>query len=194
VRKLITLICLILFSEGTAVAAGQDTIPNKKTCLPSTAHLQFAGFIGMLSGGFGYQYWHKRINSSLLYGYVPKEYASAPIHTVAIKTSVILLRISKPTVAIPVLYSGFTINCELSKHAFITLPDYYPTGYYSSQAVHLTFFAGAKAYISIKEKFAIAPYIEVGTLDSYLWYSLSHKTIDLDDIFKSAIGINLYLR
>jgi hypothetical protein len=177
-----------------ALSANPDSTNTKKNYFPSTAHFQFAGFIGMYCAGFGYHYWKERGNSSLFYGYVPAKYASSAIHTVALKNTLSLLTLDKHLRAKPIVYAGFTLNCEISKHAFITLPDFYPTGYYNTQAVHFTFFTGFKVKIPLKNKFAIEPYAELGTLDTYLWYSIKHETVDWDDVIKLALGVNFKLR
>jgi hypothetical protein len=177
-----------------ALSANPDSTDTKRNYLPSTAHVQFAGFIGMYCAGLGYHYWKERGNSSLFYGYVPAKYASAAIHTVALKNTLSLLTIDKDLRAVPTVYAGFTLNCEVSKHAFITLPDFYPAGYYNTQAVHFTFFTGLKAKIPLKNKFAIEPYAELGTLDTYLWYSIKNSSVDLGDVIKLALGVNFKLR
>lgn len=184
----------IVISVQRVAGEEPDTVVKKKNIYPHTALVQFAGFTGMFSAGIGYRYWHERINTSFVYGYVPPQYATDEINTLVLKNTINLFEIKKPAFAMPVLYAGFTFNCEVSDHAFITLPDYYPSGYYGSQAIHFTFFGGLKAHIPLKGKKAIELYGEAGTLDSYLWYWLSHKTVDIDDIFKIALGVNFIFK
>jgi hypothetical protein len=192
-RKLFTITVVILVSVN-AHSANPDSTNTKRNYLPSTAHFQFAGFIGMCCAGFGYHYWKERGNISLFYGYVPTKYASTAIHTVALKNTLSLLTIDKHLRAVPIVYAGFTLNCEISKHAFITLPDFYPAGYYNTQAVHFTFLTGFKVKFPLKNNYAIEPYAELGTLDTYLWYSIKNSSVDLDDVIKLALGVNFKLR
>ena len=35
-------------------------------------------------------------------------------------------------------------------------------------------------------------YIETGTVESYLWYALTSKEVDLTDVFSTSIGVNFY--
>ena len=185
------------FHSLRANTAGSDSTEHH-SFLPSIAHAQFAGFIGMFCAGAGYHYAHNKLSASLLYGYVPKEYATNPIHTLALKNSANIIHLRSMNTLQPILYGGFSINCELSKHAFITLPDYYPTGYYSRQAIHATLFIGTRLYIPLhpqKEKScAIEPFAEIGSLDTYLWYYISHESVDADDIFRAALGLNFIFR
>jgi hypothetical protein len=182
--------------------AQHNSVRDKpKTWVPSTGHFQFAGFMGMFSAGAGYHYMNKRLNTSLLYGYVPQSYSTRSIHTLALKNTIAIVngsRFLKSSVTVqPVVYGGFTVNCEISRHSFFTLPDYYPKGYYHNQAVHLTFFTGIRTHILIgKEKRmvqAIEPFAEIGTLDTYLWYYVSGG-IHADDILRLALGVNFFFR
>jgi hypothetical protein len=184
----LTAICL------HAIAGEDDSTERKRNFLPSTAHLQFAGFIGMFSAGVGYQVKNEWANFSLLYGYVPEKYSTADIHTIALKTTAILFRTSKSAPVIPALYLGCTLNMELSGHSFFFLPDQFPKGYYHPQAIHSTFFLGLKTRFALKENTAIEPFFEVGALDYYLWYAIDNETIHIKDVSKAAIGLNYILR
>jgi hypothetical protein len=176
------------------LASDADSSRSRCKGVPSTAHFQFAGFIGMYSLGAGYHYWKERANSSLVYGYVPDKFASYPVHTIALKNTLRLFTINKSQKVIPAFYAGFSLNCEVSRHAFVILPDYYPNGYYGPQALHFTFFTGLKTKIPLKDNMALEPFAELGTLDSYLWYSYYNDEVDLDDVIRLALGLNFKLR
>jgi hypothetical protein len=192
--KQFAFILFIFHFSSNAFAGPADTSNSKRNIIPSTIHFQFAGFIGMFSGGAGYYFLNERVNTSLFYGYVPERYATSAIHTLALKTTLQIFKLNKPSFITPALYGGFTFNCEVSKHSFIILPDYYPKGYYGTQAIHFTFLGGLKARIPLSNKFALEPYAELGTLDSYLWYGISQNTLDADDLVKLALGVNLILK
>jgi hypothetical protein len=199
-RIAVCLLLLTMTGPKQSFASEQDSLNKKSTYLPSLAHLQFAGFMGVFSAGFGYHYMQEKMSTSLFYGYVPKAYSTRPIQTLALKHTVSIYdgsRLFKHSMPVfPVLYGGFTFNCEISKHSFITLPDYYPTGYYSTQALHFTFFTGLRVHIPVSKtkNNAIEPYAEVGTLDTYLWYYISDRINDTDDIFRLALGLNYFFR
>ena len=51
-----------------------------KKIVPHYAKLQFAGGIGFLSAGIGYQSKNKRLQYDLMYGYVPESLGGVEIH------------------------------------------------------------------------------------------------------------------
>ena len=53
-----------------------------KALIPDHGTLQFAGGIGFLSGGIGYDSKTKRIQTDILYGYVPQKLGGVTIHSI----------------------------------------------------------------------------------------------------------------
>ena len=142
---------------------------KRKWYIPSFATLQFAGNIGTLSAGVGYQIFHDYWQASILYGYVPPKKGVLSINTIAIKNAVCLYRFKlKKNVLAP--YLGFTCNYETGNNSFTYLAPQYPKGYYLMTSVHFTFFGGIKDRISLGKHLFLEPYLETGTVDSYLFY------------------------
>ncbi len=192
-RNIFTLFVALLFFSN---AFAQDsTIKKKSWYLPDYGKIQFAGNIGFFSVGFGYQFLNNRLYSELLYGYVPESISKAEkIHTITIKNTFPILNKEIKTIILSPI-TGFTASLETGNNSFLILPDKYPKGYYSTNAFHFTLFIGAKVhknFINSKTIKGSDLYFELGTVDTYLWYAILSKEVKINQIFSSAIGINLY--
>lgn len=71
----------------------QDKAKEKAWYEPDYAKMQFAGNLGVLSVGVGYQLFNKVVYTELLYGYVPVSISKAnEIHLISIKNTFPLYR------------------------------------------------------------------------------------------------------
>ena len=196
-RILLPFVALLFFSNTFAQDAIliQDKAKEKAWHEPDYAKMQFAGNLGLLSVGVGYQLFNKVLYTELLYGYVPVSISKAnEIHLISIKNTFPLYRkkIGNYTVS-PI--AGFTGSLETGNNSFLVLPDKYPKGYYVSSAIHFTLFIGVlvhKGFGISKRIKGIDFYYELGTVETYLWSAITSKVIGLNAIFSTAIGINLY--
>ncbi len=187
-------IALLLFSYAFA----QDTTLQKKRAwyYPDYVKTQYAGNIGLFSVGFGYQFLNNHLYSEILYGYVPESISKAEkIHTITIKNTfpVYTKKINEINLS---AITGFTASFETGNNSFLKLPDKYTKGYYITNAIHFTLFIGAKihkSFINPKTIKAVDLYFESGTLETYLWFAITSKEVKINEIFSSAIGINLYI-
>ncbi len=155
---------------------------------------QFAGNIGFISAGFGYESFGGKLSSDLLLGYVPEFIGNATIFTIVQKNTIRgkNLRIKHLQHVYPL--AGFSINVETGNNSFLTLPDYYPNGYYSTNAVTFSFFAGAAYQGKVRTNSffkQIEYYAEVGTLGTYIYYNIKRKEYLNPDILSLAFGINI---
>lgn len=192
-RNTFTLFAILVF---TNVFANDTTLIKKKCCyVPDYAKVQFAGNIGLLSVGFGYQFLNNYLYSELLYGYVPASVSKAEvIHTITIKNTFPILNKEFKTITLSPI-TGFTASFETGNNSFLKLPDKYPSGYYGTNAFHFTLLIGAKAHKALIKNSTIKGvdlYFELGSVDTYLWYAILEKEVKINQIFSSAIGINLY--
>ena len=195
-RKLITLcIALLIISGAFAQDSTLIIIKEKPWYKPDYAKVQFAGNVGFLSVGFGYKFFNNHLCSDILYGYVPASVSKAKeIHTITIKNTIPIFTKEIRAITLSPI-TGFTVSYETGNNSFLKLPGKYPKDYYSTNAFHFTFFIGAKIHKDInnsKRINGIDFYFEVGTVDTYLWYAIRSKEVNINQIFSSAIGINLY--
>ncbi|WP_299665683.1 hypothetical protein [uncultured Polaribacter sp.] len=192
-------IILIVFST---ISFGQKSFLNDTKAkdsvwyLPDYAKIQFAGNIGLLSVGVGYEIIHRAWYSEFLYGYVPESVSEAEkIHLITIKNTFPICTKEMGTNFTLSPIVGFTASLETGNNSFLKVPEKYPKGYYITNAIHFTLFTG----VSIHKKFPNSKmikgadfYFELGTVETYLWYAITSKEVKLNDIFSTAIGVNLY--
>ena len=177
---------------------GQEpiSVKEKSWYVPDYVKAQFAGNIGLISVGAGYQLFDKVLYSELLYGFVPKSASKADnIHLITIKNTFPLYRkkIGENLTITPI--AGIATTLDIGTNSFTTLPSKYPDGYYFPTAVHFTLFGGALVHKDFKRpKFfkGVDFYLEFGTVETYLWYALTLKEVDLLDVFSADIGVNFY--
>jgi len=187
------LLAILAFSYN--VFAGDTSLIKTKNWYPDYTKIQFAGNIGFLSIGLGYQFFNNRLYSEILYGYVPVSISRAQkIHIITIKnTFPIINKNIKEIIISPI--TGFTASFETGNNSFLKLPDKYPKGYHITNALHLTLFLGAKVhknFIYPKIIKGADLYFELGTVESYVLYAFLSKEVRINQILSSAIGINLY--
>ena len=163
--------------------------------IPDYAKMQFAGNIGFFSVGVGYEIIHKAWYSELLYGFVPESVSEVEkIHLITIKNTFPLFTKEIGNLTLSPI-AGFTTSLETGNNSFLKLPDKYPEGYYITNAVHFTLFVGVSAhknFVNSKSFKGIDLYFELGTVETYLWYVITSKEVQMKDIFSSAIGVNIY--
>ena len=186
---------IALFFFSNAIAQDSTLMSDKAWYIPDYVKTQFAGNIGLFSIGFGYQFHNNRIHSELLYGYVPASISKAEkIHTITLKNTFSILNKEIKLITLSPI-TGFTASFETGNNSFLKLPDKYPKGYYSTNAFHFTFFIGAKVhknFINSKIIKGADLYYELGSVDTYIWYKILSSEVKINQIFSSAIGINLY--
>ncbi len=190
--RIFFIFCLITIT--TTAQEPNSVQPAKKWYCPQLATTQFAGNIGLFSLGLGTQFFHGKLQTSLLYGYVPKSFGEVEIHTISIKNAFILDHRSGFDVDVS-SYIGHTFSFETGNNSFVELPNKYPKGYYSSNAFHFTFFIGGKVHKDLNSTLIIHGidlFTEIGSVDTYLWYWLNSKEVHLPEIVSMAVGLNLY--
>ncbi|GAB7256735.1 hypothetical protein [uncultured Polaribacter sp.] len=196
IKQLFTAVMLIMF-VGKTIAQEQKTVKNKSWYVPDYVKAQFAGNIGMISLGAGYQLFDKVLYTELLYGYVPESVSKADrIHLLTIKNTFPIYRkkISENLTITPI--AGFALSYEIGTNSFTSLPSIYPEDYYVPNAFHFTLFGGGLVHQDFKNKkiFSGADfYAEVGTVETYLWYAITSKEVSFGDAFSASIGVNFYL-
>ena len=189
-------VAIILFVFTKSFAQEPNLVKDKAWYVPAYVKTQFAGNIGVLSVGAGYQLFNKVLYSELLYGYVPESVSKADkIHLITIKNTFPIFRkkIRENLTITPI--AGFTSTIDIGTTTFTTLPSKYPKGYYVPTAFHFTLFGGAmlhKDFTKSKTIKGLDFYVELGTVESYLWYAITSKEVSVSDVFSTAIGINFY--
>ncbi|MES2826795.1 MAG: hypothetical protein V4687_01515 [Bacteroidota bacterium] len=169
--------------------------------IPDEGILQYAGSIGYVSIGAGYEiFGNKRGNIDLNYGYVP-ESKGGSLHMVTAKFAYrpFVIRIKDKLKIYPFnpgVFVTYTFNKELS---FNFPTDNYPKGYYYwSEAArpHLSFSTEVEInngkLLDKTGLKALSIYSEFNTNDFYLVNYLQNTTsLSVTDIFKLGIGLRM---
>ena len=194
-RYLLALIFAFLVVHGTI---GQESNADrvKKGYSPDYVKVQFAGNIGLLSAGVGYNVFNDFMATELLYGYVPESVSEAEkIHVLTLKNTIPVYSKTWDEIRAS-LITGFTFTYETGNNSELKFPDRFPDGYYFTNAFHVTLFGGVNVHKKFEKsrKFkGIDFYIEWGAVETYLWYAITSKEVKLKDAFSTALGINLHL-
>jgi len=172
--------------------SGQEKNYNKY--IPNNFKMQYAGNIGFISAGLGYFFFSEKINSDFFCGYIPKFISTNSITSIAIKNSFFFNNIKLNEKWIFSNSTGFASSLTFTNNNFIFLPDYMPKGYYLSNSFRLIPFISTNINYINNEKIFLKSfgfYIELSTVDNYLWYIIKTNKIDFFDIWSLAIGINI---
>jgi len=199
-RAFILLLLPSVFSCLSAVSMGDpgDSTRSRRWYMPHYVPVQFAGNIGFVSTGVGYNSTRKDYQLAVMYGYVPRSLAHASIHTITAKNNFPLLyhRLKNNQTIIP--YLGLGVTLEVGGNAFFKMPSHFPESYYDfPKNVHVLAYGGARLQRIFSDDMrflrGIEVYAEGGTVDAYLWYKTMSDSITFRQIFSLAVGVNLLL-
>src|SRR5678815_5088279 len=83
--------CLFFFitivSTNLQAQDSHTTNTDRKWYLPDHAVAQFAGNIGLVSAGIGYSYLNDKVQTDILYGYLPSFEAETSVHILTAKNA-----------------------------------------------------------------------------------------------------------
>lgn len=182
--KLLAVLSVSLFFSHNTWSQSPDKF---SPLLPDHLQLQFAGAIGFLSAGVGYETKNHRFQGEFFYGYVPESLGGVEIHSATAKlTWVAISRQLRPDLRIDWLTTGVLINYVFGKQYFLFDPDRYPFNYYGfPTAAHVGVSVGGAAYY---RRFGL--YYELGTTDRYVMsYIRNSRSIFFTDLFNAGFGI-----
>lgn len=187
----------LLLAVGTVKGFAQKL----KSLIPDAATVQFAGSIGFISVGAGYELFHnKRGNLDFNYGYVPAS-KGGTLHIITTKFAyrpfeIRIKDIAKFYPVNPGLFVSYTINKDLP---IKFSRSQYENGYYWwSPAIrpHLSFsseveFDTEKDWDKSEIK-SISIYAEVNTNDYYaINYIHNPNSLSIGDIFQVGLGLRV---
>ncbi|NJK97790.1 MAG: hypothetical protein HC905_25335 [Bacteroidales bacterium] len=185
----ISLVLLILCYHFSMAQSLNDSIKSR----PYYANLQFAGNVGLASIGLGTSFKNEKIYLGLIYGYLPKSLNDAAVHTIALKT---YFRIFSRQLFSKLYTSanfGTNINYGITKNTYLKYPNYFPDGYYYTNAIHIAPFLGRKYELVCKSQqlgiSRLGLYFEIGTMDKYLANLFTSRQISVFDVFNLSTGI-----
>lgn len=164
--------------------------------IPNLSNLQYAGDIGMISMGMGWDYGKQnQWETFLMFGFTPHHHTPHTYVTMALKEMYTPWDIKVwRNIHISPLFASFTISTLLDGEFWIKNPERYPSGYYSfSTKTRFHLGIGQKVKLkNIEHKSHwlkhLALYYEVSTCDLYLINKIRNRSVPFSDIITLAIG------
>jgi hypothetical protein len=134
---------------------------------------------------------NEKHNFGLSYGYLPKSVNSVEVHTVSAKGAFNFKRHKLSKKAFLNGYIGTNLLYSVTDNTYLKFPGYFPSDYYFANAVHFAPFLGLKiGSRKISSKFS---YIELGTLDYYLFNRLKYNRSKFIDCLNLCMGLTFPL-
>lgn len=184
----IKLIIILLFVSATIFASGnKDTKLTKKLFTPDYLNFQYAGNLGLGSVGVGFVSKNEKHNFGLSYGYLPESVNSVEVHTVSAKGAFNFKRHKLSEKAFLNGYVGTNLLYTITDNTYLKFPGYFPSDYYFANAVHFAPFVGLK--IGSRKNITKFSYIELGTLDYYLFNRFKYRRSKFSDCLNLCMGL-----
>lgn len=177
---------------GLSVMGGHAQKEQKRpAALPDHVKAQFAGTIGFISVGAGYDWSKGKLEGDVYYGYVPSWVGGVDIHSLTAKlTWLPLEREYSNNIIIDWLNAGILLNYAFGRRYHLFSRTRYSFVYYGfPTAAHVAFFLGGGV-----TKKNVGLYYEFGTTDSKLVsFASNSKAIPFTDIINIGFGVRLKL-
>lgn len=201
------LLLLCLFLEIGEVAAQDDFHTRRierytsawQKLIPRYTKLQFAGSMGMLSIGPGWNYGKNHWETDLLFGFIPRNADKHAMATMTLKQNYIPwhLPVGDRWVIEP-LSTGMYINTLLDGDFWVKNPERYPKGYYTfSTRVRMHVFLGERITLNLKRKKrwnqSITLFYELSSCDLYLISAFTNHYLRPRDYLSLSLGVKLQI-
>lgn len=164
--------------------------------IPSYAKAQFAGSMGLISVGPGWEYGKHHWETDVLWGYLPKFDSDKNKITFTLKQNYIPWKKSlNRHFSVDPLTASFYFNTILSDDYWVKEPNKYPNGYYGfSTRIRMNIALGQRVTYLIpksKRKFikSITAFYELGTTDFYIVSAATNKYLKPENIIHLSLGV-----
>ena len=170
--------------------------------IPVYSKIQFAGNIGLISVGPGWDYGrHNQWETDMLFGILPKYQSKKAKLTFTLKQNYIPwdLRIKESPFSINPLTCGMYVNTVFGDDFWVNEPDRYPKGYYGfSSKIRFHVFLGQRVTFNIDQKHRfmakqISLFYEISTCDLYVISAFTNKYLKPKDYLSLSFGIKMQL-
>lgn len=166
--------------------------------IPRYQKLQFAGSMGLLSVGLGWEYGRDHWETDLLFGFIPKFEDEEANITFTLKQNYIPwdLHLGKGNWSIAPLTTGLYMNSILDDRFWKKEPRKYPDRYYKfSTRLRFHIFMGQRITYHIPDPKrlhkSVSLFYELSTCDLYFISAVSNKAIRARDYLSLSFGIKL---
>lgn len=184
--RLATAAVMLALAPAPAAAAARPWF------LPDQARLQFAGQVGFLSPGLGWELAGGRAEADLLYGFVPASLAGEDLHALTLKLGWRPITLSPGRGwRLRPLTSALQLTYTFDRDHFVRQPGRYPRSYYDvPTAVRTGLAVGASLGRVRRGGAEVALYAELVALDVMLVaWARNPATIGPRDVFSLALGL-----
>lgn len=170
--------------------------------IPTHTKLQFAGNMGLLSIGTGWDYGKRnQWETDILFGFLPKYESKRAKITFTLKQNYIpwSLTVKNGPWAIEPLACGLYFNTVFGEEFWVHEPDRYPKGYYGfSSKIRTHAFLGQRVTWDIPPHLRIGArgitwFYELSTSDLYLISAITNKYLKPKDYLSLSFGMKLQL-
>lgn len=181
------------YEKDTLTLKSDTFIITRRAFLPDHYILQYAGNIGFMAIGAGYDIGNY-FQMSILYGFLNEQFGDSKItvSTVSFKHNFTITRPLTKLNFSPT--AGMAVNWGYTENTFHKLPEHYPNKYYFQNKVHLAPYIGGNFSHNLKKSRyvrSLSFYYEVSSLDAYILEWIRRDYIKLSDIISLSIGIKL---
>ena len=168
--------------------------------IPKYTKLQFAGSMGLLSAGIGWDYGKQhQWETDVMLGFVP-HYSSKSKATFTLKQNFMPWKIDLGNnFSMEPFACGLYINTVLSEDFWVKEPDRYPHGYYNfSTKIRSNIFVGQRFTYNLdtdkaKMARAITLFYEIGTSDLYIISAFGNRYLKPEDYLHLSLGLKLQI-
>lgn len=166
---------------------------------PKYTKLQFAGSIGVMSVGTGWNYGKDHWETDVILGIVPKNADRHAMATFTLKQNYIPWRIPiNKDIQLEPLNCGVFFNTLLDRDFWVTNPDKYPNGYYTfSTKLRTHVFVGERITFNLDQSKwpckSITLFYELSTCDLYLITAAGNHVLKPKDYLSLAFGIKMQI-
>ncbi len=193
------LFVLLLEEKAIAEDAGNKRSDRWKSFLPTHVKFQYAGSMGLVSAGPGWQYGKKKQwETSMMLGYVPKYVTSKAKACFTLKQLFIPWDLTlKNDFSFEPLSCGFYVTAISGDEFWARNPSQNPNGYYWFQTrlrYNICLGESLTYHISqTKKQFikAISFYYEISTNDLYMNSAFTNRYLKPEDYLHLAFGVKL---
>ena len=170
--------------------------------IPTHTKIQFAGNMGLLSLGTGWDYGKRnQWETDVFLGVLPKYQSDCTKLTFTLKQNYIpwSLQIKESRFSAEPLTCGMYFNTVFGDEFWVNEPDRYPKGYYGfSSKVRIHAFLGQRITYDIDphRRFtakAITLFYEISTCDLYIVSAFTNKYLKPKDYLSLSFGVKLQL-
>ncbi len=184
----------------TAVIPGkaQDSVKTKAWYVPDYAKVQFAGAIGLFSGGVGYVHAGRKMETELMLGFLPKSVGGDHLTSLTGKWNVLPWRVplKENSLTLIPLHTGAYLSYTFGSQFNTILPERYPRGYYWwASSLRIGIFAGSRLRWYPAGRNGIGPvdfYYEIGTYDlKFISWFQNVSSLSIIDVLNISAGIKV---